>query len=50
MIVYELFLLLCRKSTTIIGLKRGECYHRVYFMYKQVSNATMSPLGIMMQL
>ncbi|QBY30118.1 hypothetical protein E2R62_15590 [Citrobacter rodentium] len=23
-----------QKSTTIIGLKAGECYHRVYFMYK----------------
>ncbi|MFR6578038.1 MAG: hypothetical protein ACLUQ2_02850, partial [Klebsiella pneumoniae] len=23
-----------QKSTTIIGLKRSECYHRVYFMYK----------------
>ncbi|ABV14122.1 hypothetical protein CKO_03030 [Citrobacter koseri ATCC BAA-895] len=23
-----------QKSTTIIGLKARECYHRVYFMYK----------------
>ncbi|EAM2147722.1 hypothetical protein EP581_21095 [Salmonella enterica] len=23
-----------QKSTTIIGLKLGKCYHRVYFMYK----------------
>ncbi|HCR58520.1 hypothetical protein BZP36_25560 [Raoultella terrigena] len=23
-----------QKSTTIIGLNCGECYHRVYFLYK----------------
>lgn len=35
MIVYEPNLLLCRKKKHNDNwVKAGECYHRVYFMYK----------------